>query len=299
MAQEYDKCAKWLIQHHGDSVLRLFGIEHVESYRSLHPEQIALRRIPDGYLEVVRRGHDQRRYYLIEVATRPEDRVELQLSSGTMASYLEHGVLPEAVCLVLHPHGRQWVPEFLELHSPERWTRCRIDWRVLELWKLPADALLDTGDVGIVPWVPLADVGDSGMETIERCCRLIDERAPEQERESLLVATAILAGLRYDKDEMFRFFGDSRMVIESPWLKEIFERETREQRQKERQEGRQEGRQEERQQLVVRLLKKRFPDMPEATAEAVRSIHDDARLDELFDVAADCPDLESFQRKLA
>jgi hypothetical protein len=39
--QEYDKSSKWLIQHHGDSILRLCGVRGIVSWRALQADQAA------------------------------------------------------------------------------------------------------------------------------------------------------------------------------------------------------------------------------------------------------------------
>jgi len=49
---EYDKSSKWLIQHHGDSILRLAGVNDIASWTPLQAELVQSRRLPDGVLEV-------------------------------------------------------------------------------------------------------------------------------------------------------------------------------------------------------------------------------------------------------
>ena len=60
---EYDKSSKWLIQHHGDSILRLAHVRDIESWRALQAELVQPRRLPDGLIEAQIRGHaeDERR----------------------------------------------------------------------------------------------------------------------------------------------------------------------------------------------------------------------------------------------
>jgi hypothetical protein len=53
---EYDKSGKWLIQHHGDSILRLAGVDDIETWKPLQAELVQPRRLPDGLIEVRRRG---------------------------------------------------------------------------------------------------------------------------------------------------------------------------------------------------------------------------------------------------
>ena len=284
---EYDKSSKWLIQHHGGSVLRLAGVDDVESWTPLQTEEVQPRRIGDGFLEVLRRGRVHSSLYLIEFATRPEERVQKQLADAAMLVHLDRGRLPEVICIVLSKQGRRSVPRTLTVESPDRHTRMRMSWTVIELWKIPAESLLATGDIGLVPWIPLCDAGDSPRPVLERCRELIDQRAPADERENLLVVTSILAGLRYTKVELFPLFGDPKMIVESPLLKEILE------------DVRQEGRQEGRQDSILDLLEARFGQVPVEVARRVRDIHDSARLQQLLKTAKDCPDLVTFQAEAA
>ena len=50
--QEYDKSSKWLIQHHGNSILHLAGVRDILDWRPLQAEFVQPRRLPDGLLEV-------------------------------------------------------------------------------------------------------------------------------------------------------------------------------------------------------------------------------------------------------
>ncbi len=60
--QPYDKSSKWLIQHHGDSLLRLAKIENIQTWRPAQAELVQPRQLPDGLLEVrlrVNRTHER------------------------------------------------------------------------------------------------------------------------------------------------------------------------------------------------------------------------------------------------
>ena len=50
--QPYDKSSKWLIQHHGDSILRLAGITGIAAWRPAQAEVVQPRQLPDGLLKV-------------------------------------------------------------------------------------------------------------------------------------------------------------------------------------------------------------------------------------------------------
>jgi hypothetical protein len=75
-----------------------------------------------------------------------------------MLVYLDRGELPEAIVFVLRPKGKYRVPERRELRSRHGLSSCRVNGRVVELWQIPGADLLQAGDVGLIPWVPLTDL---------------------------------------------------------------------------------------------------------------------------------------------
>ena len=51
--------------------------------------------------------------------------------------YLDRREVPDVITLVLHPKGNLRVSGEVEQTSPERMTRWRVSWKVVELWTLP------------------------------------------------------------------------------------------------------------------------------------------------------------------
>lgn len=49
---------------------------------------------------------------------------------------------------------------------------------------------------------------------------------------------------------------------------------------------------------ILRVLAARFGPIPPAVASALQTIQDEAKLDDLIDWAARCPDLEAFRNRL-
>jgi hypothetical protein len=56
---EYDKSSKWLIKHHGDSILRLAGVEDIASWTPLQAELVEPRQLPDGVLSALEYGQSE------------------------------------------------------------------------------------------------------------------------------------------------------------------------------------------------------------------------------------------------
>lgn len=103
MRQDKDRTAKWLLAHHGDSILRLAGMKGFTSWRALQSENVAPRRLPDGLLEVQFEGEREPTLVLVEVESYPGNDVDRQVLEDLEAVHLARGIVPEAICLVLRP----------------------------------------------------------------------------------------------------------------------------------------------------------------------------------------------------
>jgi hypothetical protein len=189
--QPFDKSSKWLIQHHGDSMLRLADIKNIVHWRPVPAELVQPRRLPDGLLKAQLSGQTRHDLFLLEVATYPERRVTEQLTRDMMLVYLDQGELPEAIILVLRPKGKYRVPSGRNLRSRHNLSSLALEWRVVELWNIPGELLLETYDVGLIPWVPLTDFSISPQKMLSRCRDLIEEHAPAGEKENLLAVSQV------------------------------------------------------------------------------------------------------------
>jgi hypothetical protein len=179
---EYDKSSKWLIQNHGDSILRLAGVTDILSWRPLQAEVVQPRQLPDGLIEAQLAGDDALRLYIIELATYPEERLREQLLRDAMLVYLDRRELPEVLALVLARRGRRRSLGSHSLHSPGGWTDISARWRVVELWTLPADELLRTGDAGLMPWVPLTEFSQPVTDVLRQCRQVIESGTSGDDR---------------------------------------------------------------------------------------------------------------------
>jgi hypothetical protein len=278
---EFDRCSKWQIRHHADSILRLGGVQDIESWRAVQTELVMPRRIPDGLIEVYHRGENVPDYYLIESATYPEARIAAQILDDTAAFRLLHRALPEVVVLYLRPGGLAAAGGSAELHSPRGFTSWDVRWRAIRLWEIPAADLLAANDVGLIPWVPLTRI-DGPPEPVFRECRdRILRQAPEDEREAMLVVTHFLAGIKYNDPKVFEVLGGRQIMIEnmSPFVQEMRAIVGRK----------------EIQSMILEILEDRFgPEASELRA-AVELVEDRSRLKELNRLAVTCANLDTFK----
>lgn len=279
---EYDRSSKWLIQHHGDSILKLAGVGNITSWRALQAEVVQPGQLPDGVIEVRHADDDEPTLYVVEIATYPERRVQDQLLRDALLVFLDRRVLPEVVALVLHPKGFFRPPATLTLRSPRAWTEVNVRWRVVELWTLPAEELLATNDPGLMPWVPLTQIHGPARPVFERCRAIIDRYGPEDEKSSLLAVAQVLASLRYNDPGLLSLLGGREAMIESPVIQEIVAQTEAETKAK----------------AILAFLRARFGPVPTELAAAIKAVRDQDQLDRLVDSAALCPDLTTFRARV-
>jgi hypothetical protein len=279
--QPYDKSSKWLIEHHGDSLLRLGGLREPFTWRPLPAEVVQPRQLPDGLLEVQLPGEAEADLFLLEIATYPERRLLDQVSRGLMLVHLDRRVVPEVLVLLLRPRGRLRLSQG-RWPSRRGWTHWQARWRVVELWKVPADELLAEQDVGLIPWVPLTQFAGPPAPILQHCRDRIDQQAPPEERANLLAVIQVLTKLRYNDLRLLSILGGRQAMIESPLIRELLTERSCEVRCQD----------------ILNILEERFGPVGEDITALLRAIHDDAKLRELVRLAARCPELASFRQAM-
>jgi hypothetical protein len=295
MHDDYDRSGKWLIRQHGGSVLRLAGLTGIVSWRPLPAEVVQPRQLPDGLLEVQLAGRAEPICCVVEVATYPERRVTEQVLRDALIVYLDRRELPEVVTLVLHPKGQVRVTGAEALTSVAGLTSWQVNWRVVELWTVPAEQLLAAGDVGLLPWVALAKIDGPPEPVFEECRRRVDAQVTgADERANLLAVMQVLTHLRYNDPRFFAILGGREVVINSPILQDILQDPEMLVRLK----GVQDLLTETRRQYIVQALSVRFGDIPPEVVTTLQGVNEPERLDDLHRWAAVCPDLDAFRAKL-
>jgi hypothetical protein len=184
---------------------------------------------------------------------------------------------------------------FVSLSSRRGLTQWNLSWRAVKLWEVPAADLLAAGDVGLVPWVPLAQFDGPPAPILRQCRARIEQDAPPGEQGDLLAVTQFLARLRYNDPRLFQILGGRQAMIESPLYQELKEEWTREVVEKTTREATRAA-------MITNLmtvLVARFGSKAEALETELKAIADEARLRELVKQAATCRSLAAFRKQLA
>ncbi len=280
--QDQDKTSKWIIKHHGNSLLFLGGAGPIRRWKATQPEVVQPRKLPDGLLEVHFLGKSQPTNVLVEIGTYPEPRLLKQAWDDLLLVCLDQGTPPDLLVLILRPKGRIPVPDHRELEGELGWSKMAASWKVVRLWEVPAEQLLATNDVGLVPWLPLTKFEGSPEPLIRECRERIDRQAAPNEHANLLAVTQVLTKLRFPQPDMLRLLGGSNPVIESPLLDEL----------------RKETEQAVRVNTVLEALSTKFRSVPEALAREIRAVDRVALLKDLHREAIKSKNLADFQKRM-
>jgi hypothetical protein len=281
---EYDKSSKWYVQHHGDLILWMAGVQNIAAWSALQAELVLPRQLPDGVLSVLEQGQTEPDIYILEFATYPDARVPSQAVRDAVLSLLVRNVLPEVLVLFLHEKGHVPAADSVELHSRKGFTHLKLSWRAVKLWELPAEDLLAAGDVALLPWVPLMMFSGPPETIVSRCRARIDHETSSPEREDLLTVAQFLLKLRYDEKSLKglqELLGGRKVMEQSSLYQEIVE----------------EAKSEAMQQAILNIRQDRFgPEAKDLEAQ-LRALGFD-RLMELIRFAGKCRSLASFRKRL-
>ena len=76
--QEYGKCGEYLIQHRGNSILRMAGVNDIAGWAPRQAEPVQHHQLPDGVLEAWSPGQAKPDIFILETATDPDARMPSQ-----------------------------------------------------------------------------------------------------------------------------------------------------------------------------------------------------------------------------
>src|SRR5262249_188918 len=152
----------------------------------------------DGLLEIGFPGQRDLVPVLVEIETYPDQEHEEQVLRDLAAVLLDRRVLPDVVTVVLHPKGEVRLSGQQRKQSRLRLTELTWRWHVIELWTVPAADLLAAGDVGLLPWLPLAHSEEPPEALLQVCRERIEQQARPEERANLLAVAQVMAQLRYN-----------------------------------------------------------------------------------------------------
>ena len=286
----YDRSSKWLLDHHGNSILFLGQVRDIAEWRTRQAEIVQPRKLPDGLLEV-RRQHQSRFHpYIVEIETYAERSTPEDLLDDLMLVYQDRHELPDVLILVLRPKGQVEVADHISLQSQGGLTDLRASWRVVEVWNVPATELLATGEPGLMPWVPLTRLDGPAPVILGECRRIIDEKAKPNEHGNLLAVTQVLMDLVHYDTPLYAIFGGKEAMIESPLLNQLINEKVAEKLA----EGVAEGRQQD----VLEVLEARFGLVPLEVVQRIKKVTSPDHLSQLIKQAARSSDLEAFRQGL-
>lgn len=305
-----DRSVSWFMAHHGGSLLRLAPIGPFLDWRASQTVLAFPKQIPDGLLDVTFPDQPVPEPFLIEIETYPEQGTLDQIRKDVAMVLLTHGVLPDVLLLVLCPKGNLAIAPEQIIQSARGLTELRLKVHVVNLWTVPAEELLAAGDVGLIPWVPLARYDGPPEVLLRQCRERIEQQARPEEKENLVAITRVMAETRYNDSQWLSLLGGpimtiDKVLLQTPAGQRFLAEKERQFAEKERQFAAESERRlaeiarETVRKDVVRVLRKRFGSVPEEIAGLLRAIPEQHQLEDLHDLAVVCPDLEAFRQALS
>jgi hypothetical protein len=271
-----------MIAHHSPGLLRLAGLEDLRTARPAHARLTMPQAIPDGLLDVTFTDQKEPCPVLVEIETYPDATTADQLINDMDLARMALGVLPETILIVLCPRGQQKQASWCRRRSLRGFSRTRHEWKVVELWKVPAERLLSLSEPGLIPLLVLTKTDQTLETVVEQCRERIERQAKASERATLVTITAIMASLRSGHVEHWLALMGGRKVVEhSPLYQHWMAESARTHRQE----------------AIASVLATRFGLLPEELGAMIRSVTELDRLKEGIVHAAACKSLKDFQKR--
>lgn len=236
---------------------------------------------------------DEQVVLLLEFQTMWESDVPQRVSgySWWLFERYKLGVYP--VVVVLRPGGRlrdEWVMRALGRET------ARFRFEVIPIWEVDGREVVAQGLEGLYPLLPLMRwEGKKAEEMLEESQKLVLGIGDKEERSDAYVALRVLSGIVHPEALVRRILRRRKIMMESPFYREILE----EGRVLGLKEGMERGQMEGLRESVLEVLEVRFGLVPPDVEEMVRSVRGRKLLEGLLRKTAAVESLEAFSEQLS
>ena len=145
----------------------------------------------------------------------------------------------------------------------------RHEYQVVKLWELDPERFLQ--DAALLPFASLTRTQDSN-QLLDRIVQQVAQIPELTERQEMSSYVQLMAGLKYDKEEIRRVFREG-MMRESVIYQEILHEGEEKGRTEGREEGREEGRQLERRSLISLQLEQRVGSLSDGQRDRISTLN--------------------------
>jgi hypothetical protein len=217
----------------------------------------------------------------LEFQRSPDADLPLRMASYALRIRERYGQMPHQILILLDESPAAYRIPSVFAEGP-----ARLEYQILRLWEQNPQIILDSQRPGLIPLVALMGQPNRIEERLEACAStLTTQIESKQEQENLLTLTVLLGSLQPNTQNAIEAFIRSRRMVdlmESPllqkWLNEAEQRGER--------------------QMLLRVLTRKFGNLPETVVETLSTIPDLERLGQLMDVAIDATSLDDFCSQL-
>jgi predicted transposase YdaD len=253
MAGPWDNIMKRLVRGYAKQFARWLVSEAV--FVRAHDIELKNQHLlADALLEVILHGEPALLH--IEFQSYDDPEMEMRLLEYNVLASRQNGHWPVYSYVIYLRKAREVAISPLVRTFPNGEEVHRFFFRVIKLWEVPAELLLQTGWIGVLPLVTLTDGGKRPEVVKEMVDRLL-----LAEEYDLLAISQVIGGLVFKTGpelEWFRKrFSMFQDILRESWVyQEIIEQGVEKGREEER-----EGRLQEQREMLMRLIQLRFPEL--------------------------------------
>ncbi|PSF33051.1 hypothetical protein C7H19_20855 [Aphanothece hegewaldii CCALA 016] len=177
--------------------------------------------------------------------------------------YRQYNCLIEQVVIFLKPTTTEAV--FIDYFREQNTTHL---YRIIRIWELESESLIKIP--GLLPLAVLAK-GESSERILQQVAEAINIIEDRREKSNVSACVQLLAGLKFDQN-LINLYLSEELMQESVIYNSILEKGLQKGFQQGMQQGVQQGIQQGEVNLLLRQLKRRFPDLTEAVEERIKQL---------------------------
>lgn len=289
-----------------DRVLKILARNYAGSFLQLLLPDVSLQlvgtlenvelSIPEERVDFVHRVLWEEQEYLLHIEFQSEHRADVPERLFIYSALLTKQMGLPVITLVVYLTRRETpLPDAYQVQVGDE-TLNRFEYPVVRLWEY-ADEIAAGRWPELAPLlVVLVREPDEGTLARER--ELILQERESQKRANLLACAVTIGARHFDRDFLWRFFREeAKMIKESIFIDEWLEEKLEEGLQRGLERGIQKEKHRSRWLILMRILRRRFGELPLSLEEQLELLSAD-ELDTLLDLALDVPDLEAFKARM-
>lgn len=282
--KKYDRASKSLIQSFEEHIIDFVIGETAKKIEPLDTEL----NLPNRNVDSLFKINDE--YVLnIEFQTKYEEDIEFRMMLYNNLLELKYNLPVRTVLIYLTDYRKEKIKNYFQRKCYG--TEKKFIFEVIKVWELDTDKIINSEKYGLYPLVALSKKDESLAKIVYD--KIIDSAIEDKKKDSLINALSVLLNLLYEKKEI-----DNMLSFEKLEDLEIIVAAKQKARNEGIIEGEQIGSDKEAKNLLIRLLNKKFKQIPQKLNEKINSCQNIKLIEDIIENIFDIQDLEQVDKML-